>query len=134
VRHGAQEEIVGVETFRMLPQSALDFGPSDARFDYADDALGDLVLKVEGLPAPTERLWQDERRPNSDRRSGNDRRKPPSPRKAIKWYHVGLASIALCWADLNYRDGEHSLQVLQGVAYELNARLAELVGVAFVRR
>jgi hypothetical protein len=85
-------------------------------------------------PASKVRLWQDERRVNPDRRSGSDRRKPTSPRKSIKWYHVALAAMALCWADLKYWDGEHSGQVLQKAAYELNARLAEWVGVAFVRR
>lgn len=84
-------------------------------------------------PASKERLGREERRINPDRRLVSGRRKPMSPRKLIRWYHIALVIMALCWADINYWDGAHSEQVLQRAAYELNARLAEFVEVAFAR-
>src|SRR5262249_4814734 len=53
MRHGAQVGIVGTEAASRLPLCTLDLGPLELRGDRSDDAVRDLILKLEDIVEPS---------------------------------------------------------------------------------
>jgi hypothetical protein len=49
LRQRAQVEVIGAEAFGRLAAGALDLRLPQARFDRANDARGNLVLKLEDI-------------------------------------------------------------------------------------